>query len=543
MRPKIVYEFEGRRVIYPLDKDVVTIGRSPDNDIVLNRQYISRMHARLYNDSGIWRVEDLGSKCGTVVNDLGHANKALAHGDRIVLQDFALAFVERLSPGGVADPGVAPSAAAVSLIAPADSAAPLGIQTTFQSAVDFSELASASPDVSRLQTLLGLVTESSEIILASTSLDETFTKVLDLVFERMPVQRGFIMLRSSEGGDLETRCVKQTGGGGSSGEIQFSRTIAEKVIREKVAVVTTDAQTDGRFAEGASIIALGIRSAMAAPIWNGDRVEGLIYTDTLQQARAFDKFDLDLLSALGHHVAIAIEQSRLQSSVVEQQVVRRRLERYHSPAVVDRIADLSKSDGDALVADEREVTVVFADVVGFTRRCERIEPRAVAELLNRYFSVMSEAIFQHEGTLDKFIGDCLMAVFGAPLSTDDHARRAALAALDMRDALAELNESQPEASRLEFRVGIHSGHVIAGDIGSVRRSDYTVLGATVNQAARLESMVARPGQIVVSDATWQAMGPGFSGRELGRHDLKGITDLVLCHELLGRPADAEKTKA
>lgn len=540
MRPKIVYNFEGRRVIFPLEKDEITIGRAPTNDIVLNRQYISRAHAKLVCESGVWRAQDLGSKCGTRVNDLEDTDKDLVHGDRIFFQDFALTFVERLAPGGLPDIGVDPSRTAVSLIMAAEPAPDVGGQTVYQSAVDFSELASHSPDVSRLQQLLSLVTESSEIILASPDLDETFDKVLDLVFERLPVQRGFIMLWDATNEDFVVRRVKLKGGGGSDSEIQFSRTIAEKVFREKVAVLTTDAQTDGRFAEGASIIRLGIRSAMAAPIWNGDRVEGLIYTDTLQQTRAFDKFDIDLLSALGNHVAIAIEQSRLQESIVEQQVVRRRLERYHSPAVVDRIAASSSAEGEALVADEREVTVVFADVVGFTRRCEKMEPRAVAELLNRYFSVMTEAVFRREGTLDKFIGDCLMAVFGAPLKMENHARRAANAALDMREELATLNKAQPVEARLEFRVGIHSGHVVAGDIGSVRRSDYTVLGATVNRAARLESMVAKPGQIVVSEQTFRDLGPDFRTRPIGEHDLKGISGEVTCYELLGR-LDTERT--
>ena len=107
------------------------------------------------------------------------------------------------------------------------------------------------------------------------------------------------------------------------GDINISRTIAEKVFREKVAVLTTDAQHDPRFAGGASILALGIRSAMAAPLWRGDRVEGLIYVDTPLHVKAFDDFDLDLLSALGNHAAVAIEQSRLQESILEERLSRR----------------------------------------------------------------------------------------------------------------------------------------------------------------------------------------------------------------------------
>jgi adenylate cyclase len=177
--------------------------------------------------------------------------------------------------------------------------------------------------------------------------------------------------------------------------------------------------------------------------------------------------------------------------------------------------------------------VLFADAVGFTDRCERTEPRAVAALLNRYFSRMADMVFKHEGTLDKFIGDCLMAVFGAPLETEDHALRAVTAALDMREALRDLNDEMPEEDRVLFRVGMHSGRVIAGDIGSARRSDYTVLGATVNLAARLQSAVAEPGQIIISDATHGALGGRFSVRPVGEFQPKGISRMVKCYEVLG----------
>ena len=172
--------------------------------------------------------------------------------------------------------------------------------------------------------------------------------------------------------------------------------------------------------------------------------------------------------------------------------------------------------------------------MGFTDRCERTEPREVAELLNRYFSRMADMVFKHEGTLDKFIGDCLMAVFGAPLEMDDHAARAVNAALDMKEALRQLNEDMPEADRVEFRVGMHSGRVVAGDIGSARRSDYTVLGATVNLAARLQSAVSEPGQIIISDATLAALGGRFQTRGVGEFQPKGISRMVHCYEVLGR---------
>ena len=218
---------------------------------------------------------------------------------------------------------------------------------------------------------------------------------------------------------------------------------------------------------------------------------------------------------------------------MEQQLRRRRLERYHSPAVVELIAAGSRNAEEALIAEEREVTVLFADVVGFTSRCETMEPREIAELLHRYFSAMTEEIFLHQGTVDKFIGDCVMAVFGAPIESREHPRQAVGAALGMREALRELNEPLPEETRIRFRVGLHSGPVIAGDIGSRRRIDYTVLGATVNLAARIEAAVAEPGQIVLSEATLAGLGDGYAVRPLGERRLRGISRPVRCYELLG----------
>jgi len=517
--PHLLYQLQGQWVTFVLNGDEVNVGRDAQNDLVIEHRSVSRKHARLYREGRSWRVEDLGSRYGTSVNDLGHSDAVLGNGDKIFLHKFPLTYVDEAQEGkrfmDWSEPGT-----------------DLGQNTVFQNTVDFSTLAAIPPDINRLQKLLAVVTRASECILVSKSLDETFRNILDLIFEQMPVQRGFIMLWDDERRDLVQHCAKhKTGAVVSSGPMQFSRTIADKVLDGKVAVLTTDAQTDGRFADGESIMDLGIRSAIAAPLWNGDNVDGLIYGDTTLLAKAFDSFDLDLLSALGNHLAVAIEQARLQRSVVEQQLARKRLARYHSPAVIERITSGAES-ADALVADERDVTVLFADVVNFTRRCEKLEPREVAELLNRYFSRMTEVIFRHEGTLDKFIGDCLMAVFGAPFSTEDHAVRAVDAALEMRQALDALNAPLADEERMEFRVGLHSGRVVAGDIGSLQRSDYTVLGSTVNLASRLESGVAKPGQIVISEATRDGLGEGYVTRFVGEFRPKGVSREVRCYEVL-----------
>jgi adenylate cyclase len=517
---ELVFRIQGRWVTIPLKGEELTIGRDPSSDVVIEHRSVSRRHARLQRDAQGWHVQDLGSRYGTTLNDLGHTNAVLRDGDKIFLHRFPLTFVDRDDAGAY-------------LTGAGDDSAVDSPNTVFHDTVDFSSMVAQPTSLQRLQKLTAVVTESSRAVLASKSLDETFGRVLDLVFEHLPLQRGFIMLWDEEEQDLVTRSVRHKTATPGKGDIRFSRTIAERVYRDRVAVITSDARTDGRFAEGASIVELGIRSAIAAPLWHGDEVEGLICADNIESSRAFDRFDLDILSALGNQLAVAVEHERLQRSVVEQQVARRRLERYHSPAVVERITR-GGGAGESLVAEEREVSVLFADIVGFTSRCEALEPREVAQLLNRYFGEMTEIVFRHEGTLDKFLGDGLMAVFGAPLAAADHPRRAVEAALDMREALARLNAPLDPAERVEFRVGIHSGRAVAGDIGSPVRRDYTVLGSTVNLAARLESEVAGPGQIVVSDVTMGRLGEGYEARPAGEHRPRGVSRPVRCFELVDR---------
>jgi adenylate cyclase len=522
LTPQLLFELRGQSIEFELEADLVRIGRSADNDLVIQDGSISRHHAEVYRDGEGFRVRDLGSKNGTHVNQVTGEDLALKDGDELILGKFPMSF---------RDPAAEPEQ--VELTAPAEDIPEEG--TIFRSAIDFSALAAGAGglpeaaeakgpelDPKRLQRLLQIVTQASEVLLKSADLDETLGHVLDLVFEHLPVERGFVALWDEKQETLVTKAVKKRDEDeGDEGGIKFSRTIAEKVYHDKVSVLTTDAQSDPRFAHGQSIMALGI-----------DMVEGIIYCDTPLHVKAFDDFDLDLLSALGNHVAVALERARLQENIVSERVSRERLARYHSPAVVERITQAAGEAG--MEADERNVTVLFADVVGFTSRCETMEPRDVAEMLNTCFSGMAEAVFKHEGTLDKFIGDCLMAVFGAPLIQEDHSRRAVEAALDMREALAELNEGLPEADQIQFRVGMHSGKVIAGDIGSVKRSDYTVLGATVNLASRMESSVAKPGQIVVTDTTYEANKDAFEFRLVGEFQPKGISRVVRAYEVLRR---------
>jgi adenylate cyclase len=161
-----------------------------------------------------------------------------------------------------------------------------------------------------------------------------------------------------------------------------------------------------------------------------------------------------------------------------------------------------------------------------------MEPKAVNLLLNRHFSKMTDIIFDLDGTLDKYIGDSLMAVFGAPFSRDNDAERAVRAALKMKEALEAGKNADSREDKLNIRIGINTGQITAGNIGSPKRMDYTVLGDTVNVASRLET-IAEPNQILIGEETYNRVKDKFKTREVGLRKLKGKTQDIRVYEVLG----------
>ena len=227
---------------------------------------------------------------------------------------------------------------------------------------------------------------------------------------------------------------------------------------------------------------------------------------------------LDLFSALANYAAVAIEQARLNERLLKETRRRERLQRYHSPSVVDRILQTGDEAEVPFVAQERDLTVLFADIVGFTGLAEGMSSAQIAQLLNTFLGCMSNIIFEQEGTLDKFVGDAVMAVFGAPLDQPDHALRAVRTAQQMRAAIGRLNEGREQP--IELRIAINSGIALAGDMGSPKRREYTVLGDVVNTASRLEA-ITPPGQIFISRATFDRLDGRIPARSRGNVSLRG----------------------
>jgi adenylate cyclase len=283
---------------------------------------------------------------------------------------------------------------------------------------------------------------------------------------------------------------------------------------------------------------------MCAPLWSRDSVIGVIHVDSPLHVGTFTEKDLDLLTALANFAAVAIERAQLHDRVVEEKRIRGRLERYHSPQVVEEIIADAATTGSFKAARTKTVTIVFADLVGFTSWSEKMTPDELANLLTRFFTLASDAIFMNQGTIDKFVGDAVMAFFGAPIDQPDHASRAVSAAVKIQEGMRDWNRERERQGEppLSARIALNTGEAIVGEIGSERRVDYTVLGNAVNVAARMEEFVATPGDIVIGPKTYEAIRDEYRVAQLGYFALKGLSTQVPLYKVLGL-LDAEEAAA
>lgn len=537
---RLIYQDGDSPQNYTFNVGEVVIGRSPECQVVLKDFGISRQHAKIVVDEDGARILDLKSKNGTTVNGVPVVEAPLKDGDRILLGKFQLTFSKSLEGKVVLDEAKPLSEEAGTIIRSVGELSKLLSSTeTSGSAAAVADVKKAPADVQEIEKsnrILKVLTKVAETLIAVRPVEEVLQQVMDIVFDHVPADRGFLMLQEELGTRLVPMVIKHrnTTAGGDQAKISISKTIADRVVKDRVSILTSDALVDPRFGAGDSIRFHGIRSAMCAPLWNKDQVIGIIHVDSPMLTNCFTLNDLDLLTALANYAAVAVERARLNQKILAEEKKRERLGRFLSPQVTNRILATSDSQSATLgVPEVRDVSVLFADIVGFTSMSEKMSPAAVALLLSDYLSRMTDVIFKYEGTLDKYIGDALMAVFGAPLDMPDHAERSIRAALEMRERLDEFNSERKEGPTIRIRIGINSGKAVAGEIGSINKKEYTVLGDTVNTASRLESSVAKPGLIVIGENTYAAVKNIFKCQSLGKATLKGKEKEVAVYEVQG----------
>lgn len=366
---------------------------------------------------------------------------------------------------------------------------------------------------------LRLSYELSREIAAERDTQRLLDKILSSVFKFIHADRGVIFLRDEVTGELVPGSMLRKDG--SAAPISVSSTILDHVMRERAAVLTHDAAMDFAASKGKSMILNRISSAIVAPLLHNNDVLGVLWLDSETLAQ-FQPKDLELVTAIASQAAMFIEVNILGKKIEAEIVTRERFSRLLSPNIAERVAsgELEVKPGGQRV---EQCTVFNSDIRGFTAMSETMTPESLVELLNEYFERMVETLFKYGGTLDKFMGDGIMALWGAPVVTPHDAVASVQCALEMGHTLGVLNRErlQRDERALSVGIGIHTGPVVAGYIGSSKALSYTVIGAVANTSARLCS-VALGDQIIVSEDTHERLEGRFETEELPPARVKGI---------------------
>ncbi len=518
---------DGKEIVQNFAAETVVVGRTEKCDLRLVDGMVSRNHCMIFREGKRHLVKDLESQNGTWVNGRRLRNrKTLKEGDSIQLGPFRLVFGagearEATVFKGKRNKHQVATDSYVHKTETEEVVKPLGIirnylSETTQDIEQFPE----SKRRERLNRNLLTLYRITEELVRKKDLDEILDHIMDQIFEIFSPSQATVLL--SEGEEFPVP-RKQRQAEGKGNERTISRTIVNRILSDRVGVLTDNALEDPRFEMGQSIIIDGIRSVMAAPIWEDRAILGVIYVDRLDLVNGYSPEDLDLLTAIGHQAALAIQRwnltERLREEAVQNAVIRENLRRFHSPQVVDLIL---KGAAD-LEARETDATVFFCDIVSFTPLCESRSPETIQLVLRIFCEAVSEIVFEEQGTLDKFIGDAALAIYGAPLPQEDAAVRAVRSALKIRRRLAKALESLDPELRFRVRYGINTGNAVVGNFGSDQRMDYTILGHAVNIASRI-SKTAEPDQILVGLRTYDQIRDKslFRLRSVGSRHLKGL---------------------
>ena len=492
-----------------------------------------------------------------------------------------------------------------------------------------------------------------QVINSSLEIDEVLRIVMDHIVRLTRAERGFLMLRD-EAGQMVTRVARNWEQASIKASEATSRTIVQHVIESGEPVLTTNAQSDQRFSQQNSIIAMNLRSILCVPLKVKNELIGVIYADNRIHTGIFTEHERDLLAAFANQAAVAIENARLFSSLkktlaevtglknlmdnvfasiasgvitadVQEQItlanraaesilghtaaeivghplneilasvsgeLRTRLNEVRqtdqpvidleishnlpSRGIVDWRLNLSplkdaqqKTQGIAIVLDdmtERKkleaqrrllermvspavleqinlksfqiggkktgITILFADIRGFTSYSEKQTPEELVAVLNRYLAAAAEAVLAYEGTVDKFLGDAVMAWFNAPLPQPDHTLRAVKTALAIRTAIENLHQELPAEAHLDFGIGIHYGEAVLGWIGTEKRLEYTAIGDSINTTKRIQENSAR-NQILISRDAYERVKDQVDAKPYAPLTVKGKAQPIEVYEIIG----------
>jgi adenylate cyclase len=519
----------GQMSEYTITKFETKIGRNPDlNDIVLPSRQVSSTHALLRQTGEEYFLVDLQSTNGTYIRGQRIKECVIKHADIFSIGNYAIGLVDAplrtiSASANLEDTTVTgwdkedteppPNRLEQQILSQVPAISVYQAENLDYSFSPANLEAQLAQKVKVLETLYALGKMLSSVF----NIDEIFKQIADLLLNLTPAERCAILVIDPELETLEPRFIKrdvvkrpQTE---SSGEFLISSAITKRVVAERYTLLSVDSSHQTELP----------RSVMCAPLLGKAGVLGVIYVDKANVSGSFSPDDLALLNAVASQAGIAVDNAQAYEQLSQEAIARASFQRFLPPHIIDII--LESPERLQLGGTVQLITVLFADIRQFTPLAEQSQPQVVVEVLNKFFSVMTEIVFANLGMLDKYIGDGLMALFGAPYMGEDDAINAVNAAVAMQRQLRKLNIELTNYgfSPLEIGIGINTGKVTLGCVGSERRMEYTAIGRTVNLASRLMSQ-AQGREILISDTTYNLLQTAFPAADIGNMTFKGISD-------------------
>lgn len=490
---RIVCSYRGSQKAWEKADTDLVIGRADDGSgVILDLspdQKVSRLHARIWREDGLYWIDDLDSTRGTKLNDAEIKRKGkqqLQPGDVLTVGDTTLRIdilddLAALNRTNYLELG--------RNVPPERSHATSGIDIAQD--VDATVFAAPRIDGSGEESArrLRMVYDLPLQFAAKVRLETLLPAILDQLDDLIPAGEIWALVLREPGTEAlllkAYRCDRQP---------YLSETLMRRAIDDRKAFIWR--RNMGRDTSG-SIVLNAMESGIYAPLVWQDEAAGVICASSRQADAAFTEEDLRLMTVVAQYAAMAVASHRLQEQLRRESVAKANLLRQFSPKVAEQL--LAARGRIRLGGQRSEVTILNSDIRGFTQLARDMDADDVVEMLNDYFGVLVPVIFKHGGTIDKFMGDAILAVFGSPEPDPKQHQNAVLAALDMQTAVAKLNEARQSrgAAAREFGIGIHCGEVVHGFVGTADRMEFTVISDAVNRAARYCAGAAA-GEILIS---------------------------------------------
>jgi adenylate cyclase len=536
---------------YDLPLGTTSLGRAEENEVVLSGDLVSRRHARIQAGLDQLTIEDLSSRNGSEVNGAPLSGQVrLVPGDTVRIGENTLAIRQRTAEETDGDTEVVQvgesgvrrygrgSVLGEAVLMARDVRESVVLKA-LDNVLPFEGAPAPAPqDPPVSHEWMVVLYKTAEKLATAHSLQEFVDATVDRLLERVGATTAVVLFREPSG-KLAPAAVRHRGEL-ADGEIPVSDAIIESALQKGAALAVMDARGDRAFGRRDSVARFGHSQVLCIPLGSPQAFRGVLYLNRAgpKVREELDRL-LDLCTAVGHLLAIGLDRFGPVHKPGEARL-REALERFHAPHIVARrAAELARSGAPLTQMEAQPLTILFADLAGFTALTERLGPAGVVPMLEEFYERMTRIVFSFEGTVDKFIGDSVMALFGAPYARPDDPVRAVRAALAMRQEWELVQAQLPPEDRCELKLGLNTGRALAGTVGSAARLDYTALGEAVNVAAWM-CACAEPGQILISATTQAAIGSRFDVTPLGQRVLGGRAKaqlFELVDEDVGRHTD------